>query len=202
VELDALDRRILRVLQRDSLISNQPLADEVGLSPPACLKRVRRLRAVGAIERTVSLLSPDALGYSLLTVVRVKLDRPSEENMAAFEAHVMALPQVTQCMTVSGDIDYVLLVRSRDVSHYQDFARRGCSRPRLASGRTPARSCSPRTRARPKFPSTRHSGRPPGRFERVGMRSLRQTHSGAPIRPGRRAVPSAMDDDGAQASQT
>jgi Lrp/AsnC family leucine-responsive transcriptional regulator len=124
LEMDAIDRRILRILQRDSLISNQALADEVGLSPPACLKRVRRLRALRVIERTVSLLSPDALGYSLLTVVRVKLDRPTEVNMSAFEAHVLALPQVTHCMTVSGDSDYVLLVRSRDVAHYQDFARR------------------------------------------------------------------------------
>lgn len=123
-ELDAIDRRILRALQQDSLISNQALADAIGLSPPACLKRVRRLRAAGVILRTVSLLSPAALGCALLTVVRVKLERPSEENMAAFEAHVAGLPQVVQCLTVSGDIDYVLLVRSRDVAHYQDFARR------------------------------------------------------------------------------
>ena len=62
--LDAIDRRILRVLQRDSTIANQALADEIGLSPPACLKRVRRLRADGVIERTAALLAPAALGYS------------------------------------------------------------------------------------------------------------------------------------------
>lgn len=123
-ELDAIDLRILRILQRDGLIGNQTLADAIGLSPPACLKRVRRLRTAGVIERTVSLLSPEALGCPLLTIVRVKLERPTEENMAAFEAHVASLPAVAQCMTVSGDIDYVLMVRSRDVAHYQDFARR------------------------------------------------------------------------------
>ena len=122
--LDSIDRHILSLLQQDSLIGNQTLADAIGLSPPACLKRVRRLRAEGVIERTVSLLSPEAIGYPLLTIVRVKLERPTEENMAAFEAHIMALPVVMQCMTVSGDIDYVLMVRSRDVAHYQDFARR------------------------------------------------------------------------------
>ena len=122
--LDALDRRILRILQRDSLIANQALADEIGLSPPAFLKRVRRLRAAGVIERTVAVLSPEALGYPLLTVVRVKLDRPTEEAMRAFEARMAALPRVVQCLTVAGDIDYILLVRSRDVAHYQDFARR------------------------------------------------------------------------------
>ena len=74
--LDAIDRRILRVLQYDAAIANQALADEIGLSPPACLKRVRRLRAAGIIERTVALMAPEKLGYPLLTVVRIKLDRP------------------------------------------------------------------------------------------------------------------------------
>lgn len=59
--LDAIDRRILRVLQRDSLVGNQELAERIGLSPPACLKRVRRLRDAGVIERTVAILSPKAL---------------------------------------------------------------------------------------------------------------------------------------------
>jgi Lrp/AsnC family leucine-responsive transcriptional regulator len=122
--LDALDRRILRILQRDSQIANQALADAIGLSPPACLKRVRRLRAAGIIERTVAVLSPAALGYPLLTVVRIKLDRPTDEAMGAFEARMAALPRVVQCLTVAGDIDYILHVRSRDVAHYQDFARR------------------------------------------------------------------------------
>lgn len=122
--LDAIDRRIVARLQRDGSIANQTLADEIGLSPPACLKRVRRLRATGIIERTVALLAPAALGVPLLTVVRVKLDRPTEEAMASFEAQMRDLPRVTQCFTVTGDIDYVLMVRSRDVADYQDFARK------------------------------------------------------------------------------
>jgi Lrp/AsnC family transcriptional regulator, leucine-responsive regulatory protein len=121
--LDAIDRRILRVLQRDSLIANQALADEIGLSPPACLKRVRRLRNEGIIERTAALLAPEALGYRLLTVVRIKLDRPAEATMRDFERQMRELPRVVQCLTVAGDIDYIILVRSKDVAHYQDFAR-------------------------------------------------------------------------------
>jgi Lrp/AsnC family leucine-responsive transcriptional regulator len=122
-ELDDLDRRILRILQRDSLVSNQSLADQVGLSPPACLKRVRRLRVSGIIQHTVALLSPEALGYPLLTVARVKLDRPTEKAIGGFEARMATLPRVVQCFTVSGDIDFVVLIRSRDVAHYQEFAR-------------------------------------------------------------------------------
>ena len=121
--LDAIDRKILRRLQQDSLIANQTLADEVGLSPPACLKRVRRLRAAGVIARTVALLDPEPLGWPLLTVARIKLDRPREKAMRGFERRMRELPRVAQCLTVAGDIDYVLLVRSRDVADYQDFAR-------------------------------------------------------------------------------
>ena len=121
--LDALDRKILRLLQRDSLVSNQALADAVGLSPPACLKRVRRLRAAGVIERTTAQLAPQLLGYPLLTVARIKLDRPREKVMRDFERRMRELPRVVQCLTVAGDIDYLILVRSRNVAHYQDFAR-------------------------------------------------------------------------------
>jgi Lrp/AsnC family leucine-responsive transcriptional regulator len=121
--LDAIDRRILRALQSDSSIANQALADTVGLSPPACLKRVRGLRAAGVIERTAALLAPETIGYPLLTVVRVKLNRPIEKSMREFEQRMKALPRVAQCLTVAGDIDYVLTIRSRDVAHYQEFAR-------------------------------------------------------------------------------
>jgi Lrp/AsnC family leucine-responsive transcriptional regulator len=95
----------------------------VGLSPPACLKRVRRLRAAGVIQRTAALLAPEVLGYPLLTVARIKLERPREKTMQDFERQMRALPRVAQCLTVAGDIDYIVLVRSRDVAHYQDFAR-------------------------------------------------------------------------------
>lgn len=121
--LDVIDRRILRALQGDALIPNQTLADEIGLSPPACLKRVRRLREAGVIERSVALLSPERIDYPVLTVVRVKLDRPTPRTMAAFEARMASLPRVTQCLTVAGDYDYILMVRSRSVADYQDFAR-------------------------------------------------------------------------------
>jgi Lrp/AsnC family transcriptional regulator, leucine-responsive regulatory protein len=70
--LDAIDRRILRVLRRDGGIANQTQADEIGLSPPACLKRVRRLSAARIIERTVALLAPAPLGYPLLAAARIK----------------------------------------------------------------------------------------------------------------------------------
>jgi Lrp/AsnC family transcriptional regulator, leucine-responsive regulatory protein len=122
-DLDAIDRRILQILQRDSLIANQELADRVGLSPPACLKRVRRLRARGVIARTVALVAPAIVGYPVLVMVRVKLERPHDAMMRAFESKMMALPSVVQCLTVAGDIDYVILMRARDIADYQAFSR-------------------------------------------------------------------------------
>ena len=84
---------------------------------------MRRLRAAGVIQRTVAILDPKSLGYPLLTVARVKLDRPREKAMREFERRMRQLPRVVHCLTVAGDIDYVVLVRSRDVADYHDFAR-------------------------------------------------------------------------------
>ena len=120
---DAIDRRIMSILQRDSLIANQDLAERIGLSPPACLKRVRQLRRTGVIGRTVALLSPALTGFPLLTVIRVKLELHVKNAADKFEKLMVALPRVQQCLMVAGDFDYVLLVRSRDVNHYQEFAR-------------------------------------------------------------------------------
>lgn len=120
---DGIDRRILELLQRDSLIANQDLAERVGLSPPACLKRVRRLRETGVIERNVALVSPRLVGLPLLTVIRVKLELHVKNAATRFEKLMAGEPRVQQCMMVAGEFDYILLVRSRDVGHYQEFAR-------------------------------------------------------------------------------
>jgi Lrp/AsnC family leucine-responsive transcriptional regulator len=121
--IDAIDQRILGILQHDSLIANQDLADRVGLSPPACLKRVRRLRAARVIVRTVALVAPEALGYPVLVMARVKLERPRDEMMQQFERKMIALPPVIQCLTVAGDIDYIIVVRARSIEDYQAFSR-------------------------------------------------------------------------------
>jgi Lrp/AsnC family transcriptional regulator, leucine-responsive regulatory protein len=122
--LDAIDRRILRILQDDSLVTNQPLADRIGLSLPACLKRVSALRSRGIIAGTVAILDPEALGYPVLVMVRVRLDRPRESALGAFERRMRELPSVVQRFTVAGEIDHVILVRSRSIADYHEFARR------------------------------------------------------------------------------
>jgi Lrp/AsnC family leucine-responsive transcriptional regulator len=122
--LDAIDRRILDVLQEDNQITNLALAEKVGLSPPACLKRVRRLREEAVIVRDVAIVDPARVGQSIVAFVGVELDRQREDVLAAFERKMAAEPEVQQCYFVSGEIDYLLVVTCSDMEAYNGFARR------------------------------------------------------------------------------
>ncbi|MGD9846805.1 MAG: Lrp/AsnC family transcriptional regulator [Variibacter sp.] len=124
VALDSLDRRILAVLQEDNQITNLALAERVGLSPPACLKRVRRLRDEKVIVKDVALIDPDRVGQGIVAFVGVELDRQREDVLASFERKIAAESDVQQCYFVSGEIDYLLIVTCRDMDAYNTFARR------------------------------------------------------------------------------
>jgi Lrp/AsnC family transcriptional regulator, leucine-responsive regulatory protein len=122
--LDAIDRRILDLLQDDNQITNLALAERIGLSAPACLKRVRRLRADKIIVKDVSVLDPESAGRSIVAFVGVELDRQREDVLAAFERKIAAEVEVQQCYFVSGELDYLLTVVCRDMESYNAFARR------------------------------------------------------------------------------
>jgi len=124
VALDAIDRKILEALQDDSRLTNLELAARVGLSPPPCLRRVRRLREAGVIARDVSLVDPAKVGQTVIAFVGVELDRQREDVLASFERKIAAEPQVQQCYFVSGETDYLLVVTCRDMDDYNQFARR------------------------------------------------------------------------------
>jgi Lrp/AsnC family transcriptional regulator, leucine-responsive regulatory protein len=124
VALDAIDLRILAVLQDDNQVTNLALAERVGLSPPACLKRVRRLREEQVVIKDVALVDPDKVGQTIVAFVGVELDRQREDVLAAFERKMVAEPEVQQCYFVSGEIDYLLIVTCRDMEAYNAFARR------------------------------------------------------------------------------
>ncbi|RZJ52479.1 MAG: AsnC family transcriptional regulator, partial [Acidovorax sp.] len=83
--LDRTDKAILRLLQRDASLSNVALAAKVHLSPPACLRRVERLKRLGLIDKVVALLSPRAVGAGMLVMIGVVLDRSTPDSFAAFE---------------------------------------------------------------------------------------------------------------------
>lgn len=127
-EIDRIDRHILRCLQQDNRISNQKLAEEVGLSPPACLRRVRKLREEGVIMADVSLINPRMIGQSLNIIVEVEMGRDSIDVHDNFMRKMQQAAEVTQCYQVTGEIDFVLVIVVRDMEAYESFARR-----RLAS---------------------------------------------------------------------
>ena len=125
---DAIDLQLLDLLQSDASLSNQALAERVHVSPPTCLRRVRRLQASGLIERQVALLQPDRLaalqGHGLTAIVEVSLDRQGAEHLAAFEARAVADPAVQQCWRVSPGPDFVLVVHARDMPGYLALSQR------------------------------------------------------------------------------
>lgn len=112
--LDRTDKAILRALQRDASISNVALAAKVSLSPPACLRRVERLKTSGVIKGYVALLEPRALDAGMLVMIGVVLDRSTPESFAAFEKAVQKVSGCMECHVVTGEFDYVMLVRTKD----------------------------------------------------------------------------------------
>lgn len=123
-ELDDLDLRILSILQADASLSNLDLAQRALASPPTCLRRVRRLKQLGLIEREVAILDLAKLASTVTAVIEVSLDRQAAEDYDAFDAHVCADPAVTQCYRVSPGPDFVVIAEWPDMRAYDEFARR------------------------------------------------------------------------------
>ena len=121
MEIDSIDKKILNVLQTNGRISNQDLADLVGLSPSPCLRRVKALEARGVVQRYVALLDPGAVGQGMQAVVEVRLDRQTTDSVARFEKEILKYPQVLECYLMAGDWDYVLRVVARDLDEFREF---------------------------------------------------------------------------------
>jgi len=122
MELDRYDRRILEVLQQEGRISNQDLADRIGLSPSPCLRRVRSLEEAGIVVAYRALLDAKALGLSLMALIHIAMDRHTPERFANFEAKIGELPEVLECLLITGqDADYQLKVVVRDMDAYQEL---------------------------------------------------------------------------------
>ena len=126
--LDATDWRLLAQLQRDASFNNQELAAHCHLSPATCLRRVRRLHALGLIERTACILDPQAIrrhaGAGLTAIAEVTLDVQSEAHQAAFAARATADEAVQQCYRTSPGPDFVLIVTVADMPAFMAFSQR------------------------------------------------------------------------------
>lgn len=128
IALDKTDLELLAQLQRDASLSNQALAEHVHTSAPTCLRRVKRLRDAGLIERQIAILNPEklsaTLGYGLTAIVEITLDRQDAQALDHFETRVADDPAVQQCYRVSPGPDFVLVVHALNMPAYQAATQR------------------------------------------------------------------------------
>jgi Lrp/AsnC family transcriptional regulator, leucine-responsive regulatory protein len=124
MELDDLDRRILRQLQQEASLTNHALAERVHASPPTCLRRVNRLAKEGVIERQIALLAPGKIGSRLTAIVEITLDHQATEKLLEFECLVALEGAVQQCYRVSPGPDFVLIIHVKDMDAYHQLAHR------------------------------------------------------------------------------
>lgn len=128
ISLDKIDLQLLELLQADASQSKQSLAEQVHISPPTCLRRVKALRESGLIEREIAILNPDKLaavqGHGLTALVEITLDRQGAEQLEAFEARVIQDAAVQQCYRVAPGPDFCLVVYCADMPAYLALSNR------------------------------------------------------------------------------
>jgi Lrp/AsnC family leucine-responsive transcriptional regulator len=118
--LDRYDREILKILQTEGRISNQDLAERVGLSPSPCLRRVRALEDSGLITGYRATLDAQKLGFTLMALIHISMDAHTPERFEGFEAAVREIPEILECLLITGqDADYQLKVVVADMEGYR-----------------------------------------------------------------------------------
>jgi len=133
--LDRYDRKILEVLQQNGNISNHDLAGQIGLSASPCLRRVRSLEESGIIIGYRTLLDTKKLGLTLMALIHISMDRHTPERFANFETEISALPEVMECLLITGqDADYQLKVIVKDMEAYQELLLNKITRIEGVSG--------------------------------------------------------------------
>lgn len=120
-ELDAIDTKILELMQRDASLSTAELAERVGLSQSPCWRRIQRLREEGYIKAQVVIVDREKLGFKMQIFAQVKMTTLSEEDRAKFHKAINDIPEILECYTVFGEMDAMLKVLAPDVIWYQDF---------------------------------------------------------------------------------
>lgn len=128
MQLDHLDRRILQELQRDGRMTNQALAERVGLSPTPCLRRVRLLEAAGVITGYVATIDQQAVDLPVSVFISIKLERQREEELDRFAGAVAGWPEVMECYLMTGQRDYLMRVVCADLPAYETFLKEKLTR--------------------------------------------------------------------------
>jgi DNA-binding Lrp family transcriptional regulator len=137
IPMDALDLRILSILQNNGQISMARLSEQVGLSLSACHRRVKILETNGTISNYATCLDRKAIGLEMQVFIEVKLSSHYKQDQVAFEATILAMPDVLECHLISGEFDYLMRVAVSNPSDYEDFYRNRLSQiPSVAQVKT------------------------------------------------------------------
>jgi Lrp/AsnC family transcriptional regulator, leucine-responsive regulatory protein len=121
IKIDETDHRILRALSRNGRISNLDLADRIGMSPSACLRRVQELERIGVIKGYRAVLDAEKLGLGFVAYMTVGLSVHTKAAQEAFEQAMMAAPEVRECHNITGTVEYLLRVEAADLAAYKHF---------------------------------------------------------------------------------
>ncbi|WP_300514646.1 Lrp/AsnC family transcriptional regulator [Aliiroseovarius sp.] len=121
--MDDTDLQILRLVQENARLTAESLSQDVGLSPPAVQKRLKKLRDTGVIEREIAVLSPGRLGREMTIIVEVLLERENRAHLEAFKRKMRAAPCVQQCYYTTGEADFLLILTVRDIKEYEEFTQ-------------------------------------------------------------------------------
>jgi Lrp/AsnC family transcriptional regulator len=122
--MDDIDRSLLKILQQDATLSIAQIAEQVGLSPTPCWKRIQKLGAAGVITRRVAIVDPDRVGVGLSVLVSIEAGEHTPEWLERFSLGVSALPEVMEAYRMAGDVDYMLRVAVADMAEYDAFYKR------------------------------------------------------------------------------
>jgi Lrp/AsnC family transcriptional regulator len=120
-DLDAIDLKILTLLQQDASLSTAELAERVGVSQSPCWRRIQRLREEGYIKSTVAIVDRQKLGYVMQIFAQVKMTRLTDEARAELVRQINGIPEIVECYTVFGEMDVMMKVIAPDVIWYQEF---------------------------------------------------------------------------------
>ncbi|CAB3854335.1 Lrp/AsnC family transcriptional regulator [Achromobacter sp. ACM03] len=124
MELDDFDLQILQSLQEDNQRTSQEVAQRVNLSPVSCLRRMKRLRESKVVLGDVSVVDPAAVGRGIMMVVLVTLESERADKLDQFKRAMQSAPEIMQCLSVTGEVDFVLTITMRDMAEYEAFAQR------------------------------------------------------------------------------
>ncbi len=121
--MDDKDLEILKLVQSDARLTAEAIGFEIGLSPPAVQKRLKKLRETGVIEREIAVLSAEKLGRGMTVIVQVMLERESRRHLDEFKRRMRTAPAVQQCYYSTGEADFILVVIVQDIAEYEEFTQ-------------------------------------------------------------------------------